>query len=124
MADYGKIEVTATYSKKSDFSSPRAVFKPDAYNPTTGPDEYDVYLVDTTATVNTTKYDSIMAVVVKNNDATNSVTVAFQNAAASAQSQVLAAGKVAVFPDVLPSANLTLTASSGTIECEVFVMGS
>ena len=124
MADYGKIEVKATYSKKSDFSSPRVTFEPDDYNPTTGPDEYDVYLVDTTATVNTTKYDSIMAVVVKNNDATNSVTVAFQNAAASAQSQVLAAGKVAVFPDVLASANLTLTASSGTIECEVFVMGS
>ena len=78
------------------------------------------------STVNTTKYDSLDTVIVKNNAASggSNVTAAFQNAAASAQSQVIAPGKQGVFPDVLASANLLLTAASGTVECEVFIAGT
>lgn len=77
-------------------------------------------------TVNTTKYVTIDAVMVKNNAASggSNVTAAFQNAAASAQSQVIAPGKIGVFTDVLASANLLLTAASGTVECEVFIAGT
>ncbi len=70
------------------------------------------------------KYSTIDELIIKNTDPTNYVTAAFQNAAASAQSQKIAAGKTAVFTDVLASANLTLTANSAACECDVFVAGT
>lgn len=55
------------------------------------------------------------------------VTAAWQNKAASAQSQIIpiAAEGVALLlvPDVLASANLTLTSSAGTIPCRISVIG-
>ena len=125
MADYAKIAVRATYSKNSDYSGPKIATSFGDYEST--PDEAEYYIVDaetTGATITTSKYGSLTTVVVKNNDSTNQVTVAFQNAAAAAQSQVIAAGKFGVFPDVLASANITLTASGATVECEVYIQGT
>ena len=137
MADYLKVEVKATYSKKSDFSSPKVVFEPAAYNPTTGPDEYkhlevecDVGAAGAGTTVFLSEFASVDQVHIKNNDATNKITVRFRTAAnfaASPQTVTdleVAAGKAAVLTDVNAAFGLDLAATGAVVEAEVFAVGT
>lgn len=127
MPDYATIAVKAKYSKNSDRSSPKVVTTFDDYE--SEPDEVDYYLVDAVTggtTVNTTKFDSIEQVVVKNTGAAggSNVTVRASTAANAAVDHVLAPGKFIVLPDVVVANSILLTAASGTVECEVYIQGS
>ena len=121
-----KVDVTATLSKRSDYGSPKAKTDFDAYESITPTDGgLELVTADTGGTTySLAKYTTIDVLIVKNTDPTNYVTVAFQNAAASAQSQKITFGKTGVFTDVLASSAPVLTANSAAVECEVFVAGT
>ena len=93
------------------------------------PDEFDAYLVDAVAagtTVSTAKYDSLDTVIVKSNAAAggSNVTVRASTTANAAVDHVLAPGKFLVLSDVVKADGVILTAASGAVECEVWVMGT
>lgn len=95
---------------------------------TTGTESATVY-VDATATVTTTPFGDPKAVLIENLGTTagTTVTAAWQNKAAAAQSQVIPIkGEGVAFcltPDFKASANLTLTASAGSIPVKITFIG-
>jgi len=128
LPDYAKITVTATYSKNSDYSSPKVSFAPAA--DTFTPDEYDHYEVEADTgggtTVTTSKYATVTRLIVKNNDATNYVTATFRSAGNSGVDNILRvhAGAELVVSDFTAANNLTLAANSAAVECEIFIAGT
>ena len=85
MTDYAKLEVSGAYSKNSDYSSPKVKLALGNFNLT--PDEY-VHLeieADTGGTtINLSHLSSITAVIIKNNDASDTVRAVWYNARGSA----------------------------------------
>tara|TARA_R100000664_G_scaffold29932_1_gene42137 strand:+ start:718 stop:1353 length:636 start_codon:yes stop_codon:yes gene_type:complete len=85
MTDYAKLEVSGAYSKNSDYSSPKVKLALGNFNLT--PDEY-VHLeieADTSGTtINLSHLSSITAVIIKNNDASDTVRAVWYNARGSA----------------------------------------
>ncbi len=131
MADYGKIEVTATLSEKSDFSSPYAKREFTAYEVTTPTDGgVEKVTCDTAGTsFSVAKYTAMTGFVFKNLDTTNYVTVIFYSVGggATAQTQRVPAKGVLVCSDPDPSRNSgvwTFTANGAPCKAEVFVMGT
>lgn len=125
MTDYFKIQTVATYSGEEDFSDvlSRSVFA----DYTGSADEFQLMRVeaDTGGTsVTTSAYSTIRAVIIKNTSDSNSITASGQNAASSAQSQIIPAGGTLQWTDVLASANITLTASGAAVVCDVAVIGT
>tara|TARA_R110002020_G_scaffold134871_1_gene301181 strand:+ start:715 stop:1350 length:636 start_codon:yes stop_codon:yes gene_type:complete len=85
MADYAKLEVRGIYSKSSDYSFPKVDCNP-AINALT-PDEYihmEIEADTSGTTVNLSHLSSITAVLVKNNDSTDTVRAVWYNARGSA----------------------------------------
>ena len=131
MADFGKIEVTATLSDRSDYASPysKRVFA--AYEVTTPTDGgVEKVTCDTGGTsFSVAKYTTITGFVFKNLDSTNYVTVLFYSVggAAQVQTQRVPAGGKLVCSDGDPSRNSgvwTFTANGAAVKAEVFVMGT
>ena len=128
MADYTKLELTAVYSKNSDYSSPKVKMAPAAFTLT--PDEYFHVEVeaDTSGgtTITTSILNSATLLVVKNNDATNYVTATFDSAGNGSQDNLvrIAAGGVLATTDFTVAQNLKLVANSAACECEVFIVGT
>lgn len=76
-----------------------------------------------TTTISLTTYTTVTSIIVYNKSTTISVLVGTSQPSVGATTNVLPAGRVIE----LPSANatsLTLTTSSGTADCEVYVVGS
>ena len=85
MADYAKLELEGTYSTFSNYKSPKVSFNPAEYEVT--PDEFmhmEVQADTGGTTITISQLASTSAVVVKNNDSTNSVRVVWYNARGSA----------------------------------------
>ena len=85
MADYAKLEVSGAYSKNSDYSSPKVKLSLGNFNLT--PDEY-IHLeieADTGGTtVSLSHLSSITAVIIKNNDTSDTIRAVWYNARGSA----------------------------------------
>ena len=85
MADYAKLEVSGAYSKNSDYSSPKVRLSLGNFNLT--PDEY-IHLeieADTGGTtVSLSHLSSITAVIIKNNDTSDTIRAVWYNARGSA----------------------------------------
>ena len=85
MADYAKLEVSGAYSKNSDYSSPKVNLSLGNFNLT--PDEY-IHLeieADTGGTtVSLSHLSSITAVIIKNNDTSDTIRAVWYNARGSA----------------------------------------
>lgn len=126
MADYSKLEVTSVYSKKSDYSSPKASFSPSAYE--LRPDEYmhfEVNCDDNGETFDLSMFSGgITMLMVKNNDTAINVTVRVSSAATTNIDVVLPPGGIYATPDVTIGNDLKLTSASGVPECEVFIVGT
>ena len=132
MADYAKLQIKGVFSKSSDYSDPVTSFTPAAYTVT--PDEYlhcevQAALAGDTVghtTVDTSILASVSLVVIKNNDATNYVTVTFgKTGSGSADTSIRVAAKgYLVMTDFLPTHKLKLVANTAHCECEIFVVGS
>lgn len=131
--DYFKLELLAKYSKSSDYSNPKAVFDPDAYEIT--PDEYDLYEVEANAaavgsgtTVTLSKYATIKSLMIKNLSSSLTVSIRFQTIKKGATDidMDIEAGGIVVLMDITPSANLNLAspALGAAAECEVMVAGT
>lgn len=125
MADFFKIQTVATYSADEDFSDvrSRSVFS----DYTGSADEFSLMRIeaDTGGTTLTISHlATVRAVIIKNTSESNTVTAAGQNAAASAQSQIIPAGGTLQWTDVNASANITLTASGAAVACDVAVIGT
>ena len=123
MTDYAKIQVSIVYSPNSDYSSP---IYHRLFESTYTPSEVQIQRVSVATggtTVELGSFTTPTTVIVKNTDATNYVTAAFTNAASSSQSQVIALGETAVFPDVKASGDLVLTANTAAVVCDVVILG-
>jgi hypothetical protein len=127
MADYVKIEVRGTYSKNSDYSSPKVDFNPIGYELT--PDEYyhvEINCDTNGETITTDLFrDGVTLVVVKNNDTSVNVLATFATTGGTLTDMSIPAGSIMVMPDFNQTGNLSLKSSSGTtVECEVFIIGT
>jgi len=71
-----------------------------------------------------THFASVDHLIICNLDGSNFVTVEWDDAAAHTNTIVVAAGKVAIIPDVDPSATVTVTADTAVVLCDIFVAGS
>jgi len=124
---YSKVELSSVYSASSDYSNPVARFMPAAYAVT--PDEF-VHLqiqADTGGTaVTTSTLSAATALIVKNLDGTNYVTATFRSAGNSSTDNIIriAAGAFLVVSDFTVANNLTLTANSAAVNCDVFIVGT
>ena len=131
MADYGKIEITATLSTSSDYSKPYAKREFTAYEVTTPTDGgVEKVTCDTAGTTfSVAKYAAMTGFVFKNLDTTNYVTVTFYTVgkgATSCVSRVPAKGTL-VIPDPDPTQNSglwTFAANGAACKAEAFVMGT
>ena len=127
MADYAKLEVRGTYSKNSDYSSPKVDFNPVEYELT--PDEYyhvEINCDTNGETITTDLFrDGVSLVVVKNNDTSINVLATFATTGGTLTDMSIPAGSIMVMPDFVQTGNLSLKSSSGTtVECEVFIVGT
>ena len=129
MADYAKLVVKGIYSKSSDYSDPKVTFNPAAY--ALSGDEYFHAQIDADTgasggeVIDTGTFaGGVSLAMVKNNDAATSVTVQFENSFSAAISIIVPAGGIMVTPDLLYTENLLLIAASGTVECEVLIIGT
>jgi hypothetical protein len=136
MADYAKFTARALYSRNSDYSDPEQDTK--TLQMALTPDEarHGIQDIGTSAVtilaINTFTSTAINTcqLIVKNNSATAAefVTIGYTDTEANANSVVVPAGGVAVIPDIDNStasgAAITLTAASGTPECEYLVVGT
>jgi hypothetical protein len=125
MSDFAKVTVAAYYADNATYNPVLASLKITDFTST--PDEFRRDKVDAEVagtTITTSYLTSIESLIVKNNDSSNSVTLACQNAAAAAVSQVIGPGKIAMLPDVKASANVTLTAAGATCRCDVWLTGT
>tara|TARA_R100000700_G_C3156149_1_gene133365 strand:+ start:87 stop:722 length:636 start_codon:yes stop_codon:yes gene_type:complete len=85
MADYAKLHVKGLFSKNSDYSDPKVSMAPAAYALT--PDEYlhlEIEADTGGTTINLSHFSSITAVIIKNNDASDTVRAVWYNARGSA----------------------------------------
>jgi len=85
MADYTKLELTAVYSKNSDYSAPKVKMVPAAFTLT--PDEYMLLEIEADTggtTVSLSHFSSITAVLIKNTDASDTIRAVWYNARGSA----------------------------------------
>ena len=128
MTDFAKLEIRGTYSKNSDYSSPKVDLSPAIYSVT--PDEYIHCEIQADTGGGTTITTSILAsatlLVVKNNDPTNYVTATFDSAGNSSTDNLIriAAGGLLVTTDFTVAQNLKLIANSAACECEIFIVGT
>mgnify|MGYP001562924485 CR=1 FL=1 len=131
MPDYLKVELTATLSENSDYSSPysKRVFK--AYEITTPTDGgLEKVTCDTGGTsFSVAKYSAMTEFTFKNLDAANYVTVLYYSVGGAAQVQTarVPAGGVHSISDPDPTRNSgvwTFTANGASVKAEVFVAGT
>ncbi len=119
IATHTNTEETETYLVKN-FSIRSAI--------TTTPDELLPQLLECETTpgsvIDATHFASVNYVIIRNIDSANFVTVEWDNAAATTQTQVIAAGKFIVLSDVDPSASLTVVADTAACLCEILIDGS
>jgi hypothetical protein len=126
VTDYAKLGLRFVYSKNSDYSDPDV--DPDFSAVETTPS--DVLARSLTVTsggvaVDLAGFSSVSYAIIRNKSSSYSVTVTFNNAAASAQSLVLASGKPPlIITDIQVAGDITLTAASSDCECDVYVVGS
>ena len=85
MTDFAKLEIRGTYSKNSDYSSPKVDFNPANFAVT--PDEYlhmEVEADTGGTTVSLAHFSSITAVLIKNNDSDDTIRAVWYNARGNA----------------------------------------
>lgn len=130
MSDYSTLQVSLLYSENADYTSPQYVLNLAAYEDT--PTEFTRQRVSAAtggSVVELGSYSTVRTIIVKNLDNTNYVTATWNNLAASAQSQRIGAGtlagqgKILVITDVSPAADLTLTANTAAVICDVSIIG-
>lgn len=126
MADYGEVTVRGKFSRNSDVAEPETDTGTISVSLT--PDNA-IHLVTDIATsaktlVGAGEWTTCQCLIVKNNDATNFVTVGYTDAAADAQTIDVVAGGIFVTTDVDPSVAVTVTSDTAACECEIFIAGT
>ena len=134
IADYGSIEVVGVYSKNSNYSDPKIIFKPTVYG--TYPTEFIKMTVEGEISVGTDVDTSILSsislLVVKNPHATQTLQVTIGNAthddpgSGDGMTVRVAPGGLFVTTDVLPAGKVNVAPLSmePPIVCDVFIAGS
>lgn len=126
MAEYSKLTINFVSSPNSDYSAAEITAKGiAAYEET--PDHVWRSMVKAAtggSVFNTTIFSTLESVVIKNNDTSNFVTVAYTSENTTSNSIKLLAGSICVLPDVDPASSITLTADTAALECDVIASGS
>lgn len=132
MADHCKLTASLQYSTESDYDPELVPIPPITY--ASRPAGIQVMRAVSIPTGGETfelgGYSSIDWVLVKNRGTTNYVTASFTNNANTAVSQRVGVdstttqGKVGIFTDVKPSGDLTITANTAAVVCDVIIVGT
>lgn len=126
MADNEKLTVGAVFSAFTDYTRPKNELEPVEI---TGTPSYVVCGERTAPTGGITlleagEWTTLNTLVVKNDDATNFVTVGYTDAAADAQTVDVLAGGIFVTQDVDPATAVTLTADTAACDVKVYASGA
>lgn len=125
MSDFARVRVGFEVSEASDYSAPYEDFSiTDAITPDEVSNQTKVECDTGGTTVDITNFASIDYLVVYNRDATNFVTLLYDSAGSTANSVKITAGKFAVIPDVSRATDLTLTANTAAVICQIVMCGS
>jgi hypothetical protein len=126
MADYSRLNVSYTYSENSDYSNPRLKTSLDPYE-STASTEYEVHSgpigFSASETIETGGFTTIQHVVVKNNDATNYLSVTFVNAAAATVVLRVLAGQFLVFSDIAEASDIIVQANTAAVDADIVIVG-
>jgi hypothetical protein len=74
-------------------------------------------------TLGLTMFTSVNHAIFRNSDSTNFVTLTWDDANGDTNTLVIAAGKIAIIPDLDPSAACTVEANSATVVMDIFIDG-
>lgn len=131
VADYFQLAIKGAYSKNSNYSDPKIIFNPSPY--TVMPTEFIKMTVEAEISegsdIDTSIWDSISLLMVKNLDTAINLDVSVLNANHAADAGFvsrIAPGGVYVTTDVTPSGKVNVMSTDGgdAIMCEVIVVGS
>jgi hypothetical protein len=123
MSYYARLRVSLDASLYSDYGRPDSA----AHETTYTPDEWVLNRRVDCATAGetiTTNLGTCTTFIVKNDDATNYVTLAYTNTAAASNSIIVAAGRTAVIPDLDPGQTITITANTLPVTCLLSFLGT
>lgn len=127
MTDYARVRALVEYSDFSDYGSPRIHAVSDTDTPVSGLIGYLHRAQTGGSTLDLALFDDLTIdyLVVKNTDNSNFVTVAWTSDAASNSNSVkLLAGQFFIVPDVKLAGDITFTADTADLYCEITVVAS
>lgn len=126
MADYERATFRAVFSANSDYSSPKRDTEALEVEATPSYVKHEELTVPTggITLIEAGEWTTCDTLVVKNEDATNFITVGYTDAASDAQTIDVLAGDLFVTMDVDPATAVTLTADTAACDAIVYATGS
>lgn len=113
-------------SENSDYTSPAMYNTPFSYT-TTAPAQFVTYTKACTTsgtTIELSNFASVLGVVVRNKDTANYVDVAWTYSATASKAKVPAGAWMFIPTPVTIANDLTITANTATVDCDLIIIGT